>query len=74
MTAAADGGLNLALSPHSAALTTPCLARMAEVAAQNALDALDGKLKRGRGRRRYASALIFSMSLAVSARATMIFW
>jgi len=45
LTAAAGGRLNLALSPHSAALTTPCFARMAEVAAQNALDALDGKLK-----------------------------
>jgi len=43
-TAAADDNLNLALSPHSAALTTPCLARMATVAAQNALAALAGNL------------------------------
>jgi len=42
--AAADPALNLVLSPHSAALTHACLARMATVAAQNALDALAGKL------------------------------
>ncbi|MCY4244925.1 MAG: 3-phosphoglycerate dehydrogenase [Gammaproteobacteria bacterium] len=47
LTAAADENLNLALSPHSAALTAPCLARMAQVAAQNALDALAGNLKPG---------------------------
>jgi len=44
LAAAADDSLNLILSPHSAALTAACLARMAEVAAQNALDALAGKL------------------------------
>ncbi|MDD9810218.1 MAG: 3-phosphoglycerate dehydrogenase, partial [Gammaproteobacteria bacterium] len=44
LTAAADDNLNLALSPHSAALTAPCLARMATVAAQNALAALAGNL------------------------------
>lgn len=44
LAAAADDNLNLNLSPHSAALTKACLARMATVAAQNALDALAGKL------------------------------
>jgi len=42
--AAADPALNLVLTPHNAALTHACLDRMASVAAQNALDALAGKL------------------------------
>lgn len=45
LAAASVENLNLVLSPHNAALTAPCLARMAAVAAQNALDALAGKLK-----------------------------
>jgi len=45
LTAAADPALNLVLSPHNAALTDACLNRMAKVAAQNALDALAGKLR-----------------------------
>ena len=35
---------NVVLSPHSAALTEECAARMSAVSAQNCLDALDGRL------------------------------
>jgi D-3-phosphoglycerate dehydrogenase len=35
---------NVVLSPHSAALTEECAARMAMVSAQNCLDGLDGRL------------------------------
>ncbi|MEA2782016.1 MAG: D-3-phosphoglycerate dehydrogenase / 2-oxoglutarate reductase [Rhodospirillaceae bacterium] len=35
---------NVVLSPHSAALTQECAARMSAVAAQNCLDGLDGRL------------------------------
>lgn len=35
---------NAVLSPHSAALTEECAARMSAVSAQNCLDALDGRL------------------------------
>ena len=35
---------NVILSPHSAALTEECAARMSAVSAQNCLDALDGRL------------------------------
>jgi D-3-phosphoglycerate dehydrogenase len=35
---------NVILSPHSAALTEECAARMSRVSAQNCLDALDGRL------------------------------
>ncbi len=35
---------NVILSPHSAALTEECAARMSTVSAQNCLDALDGRL------------------------------
>jgi D-3-phosphoglycerate dehydrogenase / 2-oxoglutarate reductase len=35
---------NVMLSPHTAALTLECARRMDAVAAQNCLDAIDGKL------------------------------